>query len=107
MALDTTFDFEKRRNRAVKYDRELMSSTLHAIQRVTEIKERREQQFFTNRMKDVKGKEKQQARIELQQNIELIRPAAASLLETNAQLNITDTERQAQRVAAPESMVMG
>ncbi|GLE07481.1 hypothetical protein PINS_up017841 [Pythium insidiosum] len=52
MALDTTFDFEKQRNRAVKYDRELMGATIHAIERVQQIKEKREQQFFKNRMKN-------------------------------------------------------
>ena len=91
MTLDTTFNFEKRRNRAVKYDRELMGSTLHAIQRVQAIQERREQEFFTNRMKDCKAKEKQRDLVELEQNITLIRPAAA--LKDTAQLNTMAKEK--------------
>jgi len=31
---DTTFDFEKRRNRPVKYDREAMGKTLLAMKKV-------------------------------------------------------------------------
>lgn len=32
MAVDTTFEFEKRRNRPVKYDRNLVGATLRAMQ---------------------------------------------------------------------------
>ncbi|CAN0490344.1 unnamed protein product, partial [Ectocarpus sp. 8 AP-2014] len=34
MSVDTTFDFEKRRNRPVKYDREAMGKTLLAMKKV-------------------------------------------------------------------------
>ncbi len=34
MRNDTTFDFEKRRNRPVKYDREMMTKTLVAMKKV-------------------------------------------------------------------------
>ena len=47
---DSTFEFQKRRNVPVRYDRELVQTTLKAIQRVTEIKQRRERAFFKNRM---------------------------------------------------------
>src|SRR5690348_14693958 len=47
---DTTFEFEKRRNVPVKYDRELVSTTLTAMKRVQEIKERREKRFYAKRM---------------------------------------------------------
>ena len=46
---DTTFEFEKRRNVPVRYDRELMQTTLTAMKRVKEIRERREKQFYLNR----------------------------------------------------------
>ncbi|KAL7411544.1 ribosomal protein L24e-domain-containing protein [Mrakia frigida] len=50
MTIDSTFEFQKRRNVPVRYDRELVQTTLKAIKRVTEIKERRERAFFKNRM---------------------------------------------------------
>mmetsp|Transcript_47629 Transcript_47629/g.95981 ORF Transcript_47629/g.95981 Transcript_47629/m.95981 type:complete len:182 (+) Transcript_47629:50-595(+) len=77
MAVDTTFDFEKRRNRPVKYDRELMGTTLRAMQRVGEIRARREEMFFERRMKDASKVKVSQARAELKESIELLVPAAA------------------------------
>jgi len=82
MALDTTFDFEKVRNRAVKYDRELVGATLHAMARVTQIKEKREAQFYKNRMKGTKAKEKQRDLLELEQNISLVKPDMARVRES-------------------------
>ena len=52
MAVDTTFEFEKRRNRPLKYNRELMGQTLQAMQRVKEIQTERESRFFQARMAD-------------------------------------------------------
>ena len=52
MAIDTTYEFEKRRNVPVRYDRELMATTLLAMKRVKEIRERRERQFYMNRYAD-------------------------------------------------------
>mmetsp|Transcript_12016 Transcript_12016/g.14948 ORF Transcript_12016/g.14948 Transcript_12016/m.14948 type:complete len:168 (+) Transcript_12016:217-720(+) len=77
MAVDPTFDFEKRRNRPVKYDRELMQQTLRAMKRVEEIKSARQQRFYKNRMKDVKQIEKVRARKEIVQSIDLVAPAAS------------------------------
>lgn len=104
MALDTTFDFEKQRNRAVKYDRELMGATVHAIERVQQIKEKREAQFYKNRMKSSKSKEKERDLRELEQNISLIEPAAASLKD-RAQLN-TLSSQQKDAAAQESSMVL-
>jgi len=50
MTIDSTIDFEKRRNIPVRYDRELVHTTLKAMKRVSEIKKRRELAFWKNRM---------------------------------------------------------
>ncbi|KAG6610899.1 ribosome biogenesis protein RLP24 [Phytophthora cinnamomi] len=106
MALDTTFDFDKQRHRAVKYDRELMGATIHAIERVTQIKEKREAAFYKNRMKDSKAKAKVRDLRELEQNIELIEPAAAALKD-QAQLNVSASkQKSAAATEAPSSMVL-
>ena len=49
MTVDSTLDFEKRRNVPVKYDRNLMGATIRAMKRVQEIKSKREQRFFDKR----------------------------------------------------------
>merc|ERR1711982_245420 len=67
----------KRRNRPVKYDRNLMGKTIVAMQRVHAVKEKREERFFANRMKDANHVKKAYARVEIEKNIEILAPAAA------------------------------
>ena len=94
--VDSTFEFEKRRNRPVKYDRDLMGKTIMAMQRVEEIKSKREERFFANRMKDAKAEKKHQARVEIEKSIELLAPAVAKREEVMR--NVVDTARA--RIAA-------
>ncbi len=74
LAVDSTFDFEKLRNRPVKYDRDLVGNTIKAIERVQEIKETRQARFLKNRFKDVKAMEKVRSRKEIVESIDLIAP---------------------------------
>ena len=55
MHQDKTFDFERKRNRPVKYDRELYQTTLAAMTRVQEIKEKREAKFYKVRCQQQPG----------------------------------------------------
>ena len=48
--MDTTLDFERRRNVPVKYNRDLVNTTLRAMVQVQAIKERREKSFWAKRM---------------------------------------------------------
>ncbi|KAG8684847.1 ATPase-activating ribosome biosynthesis protein [Ceratobasidium sp. 423] len=50
MTIDSTFEFEKRRNIPVRYNRELVHTTLKAMQRVTEVRAKRERAFWKARM---------------------------------------------------------
>ena len=50
MTVDSTLQFAARRNVPVRYDRNLVSTTLKAMKRVSEIRARRERVFFKNRM---------------------------------------------------------
>lgn len=58
MTVDSTIDFEKRRNIPVRYDRELIQTTIKAMKRVGEIKKRREHAFWKNRMTIAKDKQR-------------------------------------------------
>ena len=55
MTVDSTLEFEKRRNVPVRYDRELVTATLNAMQRIQEIKARRERAFYRARMAKAAG----------------------------------------------------
>ena len=50
MIVDSTLAFAARRNIPVRYDRDLVDSTVKAMQRVEEIKARRERVFYKKRM---------------------------------------------------------
>lgn len=54
-AQDSTLEFEKRRNVPVRYNRELVQKTLEAMDRIAEIKARRERAFYRARMARASG----------------------------------------------------
>mmetsp|Transcript_2917 Transcript_2917/g.4677 ORF Transcript_2917/g.4677 Transcript_2917/m.4677 type:complete len:181 (-) Transcript_2917:130-672(-) len=83
MVVDSTFEFEKRRNRPVKYDRNLVRKTLAAMQRVEEIKQRRAEDFYKLRMRNRRQSEIKEARNEIQRDIDLVQaPLARKKLGT-------------------------
>merc|ERR1712194_223095 len=72
MTVDSTFDFERLRNRPVKYDRELMKKTVRAMERVQAIKEKREERFWAKRMAPNKEVQKARDLAEVEQGLDLI-----------------------------------
>ncbi|KAJ1459341.1 ribosomal protein L24e-domain-containing protein [Pelagophyceae sp. CCMP2097] len=75
MTVDSTFDLEKRRNRPIKYDRDIVGTTLRAMQRAGEIQSKRALIHHKNRMSEHKLKAAERARVEIKKSIELIQPA--------------------------------
>ncbi|EPQ17738.1 Putative ribosome biogenesis protein RLP24 [Myotis brandtii] len=73
LTVDNSFEFEKRRNEPVKYQRELWNKTIDAMKRVEEIKQKRQAKFIMNRLKKNKELQKAQDIKEVKQNIHLIR----------------------------------
>ncbi|KAI8082044.1 ribosomal protein L24e-domain-containing protein [Thamnidium elegans] len=71
MVIDSTFEFEKRRNVPVRYDRNMMATTIKAMKRVQEIRSKRERAFYKNRMSGNKALEKEDDIRVVNQNIEL------------------------------------
>ncbi|KAL6946621.1 ATPase-activating ribosome biosynthesis protein [Hanseniaspora osmophila] len=51
LAVDSTLTFAQRRNIPVRYNRELVATTLKAMSRIEEIRQKRERAFYKNRMK--------------------------------------------------------
>lgn len=56
--MDSTLTFAARRNVPVRYNRDLVSTTLKAMQRVSEIRAKRERVFYKKRMAGNKIKER-------------------------------------------------
>merc|ERR1712008_444693 len=73
LAVDPSFEFEKKRNVPVKYDRELWQNSINAMQRVEEIKNKRQAHHIFQRMKKVKDIK------EVERDLPLIKSPAAGL----------------------------
>eukprot|EP01114_Cavostelium_apophysatum_P003853 TRINITY_DN1399_c0_g1_i1.p1 TRINITY_DN1399_c0_g1~~TRINITY_DN1399_c0_g1_i1.p1 ORF type:complete len:133 (-),score=34.35 TRINITY_DN1399_c0_g1_i1:184-582(-) len=76
---DTVFEFEKKRNVPVKYDRALVTETVKAMKRVEDLREARQKAFWEKRMTVKKVHERAEAKFDLEKNIELIELPAATL----------------------------
>jgi len=70
---DNVFDFERRRNRPMKYSRDVTRTTLTALKTTEGIRFRREQRFYENRMKDRHIDRRRADRSELQEQVHLVR----------------------------------
>jgi ribosomal protein L24e len=109
MTVDATLEFEKRRNVPVRYNRELVAATLNAMQRIQEIKARRERAFYRARMAkaaggSVKAKAKEVDRLAVHRNQHLRRAVQASRDGEKAKVKVP---RKSALVATDDGMSMG
>eukprot|EP01029_Cantina_marsupialis_P027688 TRINITY_DN773187_c0_g1_i1.p1 TRINITY_DN773187_c0_g1~~TRINITY_DN773187_c0_g1_i1.p1 ORF type:complete len:161 (+),score=32.46 TRINITY_DN773187_c0_g1_i1:78-560(+) len=72
MKVDSTFEFEKKRNRPVKYNPEVVASAIRAMKHIQNIKEKREERFWKLRMKQKKIMEKRQAAVITKKHLHLL-----------------------------------
>ncbi|ERL88673.1 hypothetical protein D910_06057, partial [Dendroctonus ponderosae] len=79
LAIDPSFEFEKRRHVPVKYSRETFSKAVEAMKKVETIRQRRQGAYIMQRLR--KGRELEQERDvkEVQRDLALIRSPAAGL----------------------------
>ncbi|KAK5706996.1 ATPase-activating ribosome biosynthesis protein [Elasticomyces elasticus] len=89
MTVDSTLQFAQRRNIPVRYNRELVATTLQAMQRVSEIRARRERQFYKNRMRGNKAKQLEADRKLVAENQHLLPPQYRDQVE-----QVLDAEAQ-------------
>ena len=92
MTVDATLDFEQRRNRPMRYNRDKMHTTLVAMKRVAEIRQRRERAFFQHRMRNKQQQEHDEALKDLRDHISLIEAPAALLQQNPAPVTVPETE---------------
>lgn len=81
LAVDPSFEFEKRRNIPLKYNRELWQNAIDAMKKVDTIKQKRQNLHIMQRLR--KGRELEQERDikEVQRDLSLIKSPAAGLKE--------------------------
>merc|ERR1711868_88457 len=87
-----SFEFEKRRNVPVKYDRELWQNSINAMQRVEEIKNKRQAHHIFQRMKMAKKIQKAKDIKEVERDLALIKSPAAGLKKSNKEMTEEEME---------------
>ncbi|WPG98336.1 Hypothetical protein R9X50_00112500 [Acrodontium crateriforme] len=92
MTVDSTLAFAQRRNVPVRYNRDLVATTLQAMQRVTEIRARRERQFYKNRMKGNKERDLAADRKLVAENQHLLPPQYRDKVEEVLKEDAEDME---------------
>ena len=78
MVVDSTLTFAARRNVPVRYNRDLVATTLKAMSRVSEIRQRRERVFYKKRMEGNKERQKAADRKLVAENEHLLPKMRAS-----------------------------
>ncbi|CAH6718489.1 ribosome biogenesis protein Rlp24p [[Candida] jaroonii] len=91
LVVDSTLTFASRRNVPVRYNRDLVATTLQAMSRVEEIRQKRERAFYKNRMKGNKENDLALDRKLVESNPELLKMREVEL------------RRKAERKAAKEA----
>ncbi|GHP04318.1 ATPase-activating ribosome biosynthesis protein [Pycnococcus provasolii] len=108
LAEDTTFEFERRRNRPERYNRDVLKATVKSMKRIGEIRQRREERHWEARMASARTDKIRQARRELVEDAHLLKAPARlranateeELARENARLRVDDELDN----AAPELM---
>ena len=78
MIVDSTLTFAARRNVPVRYNRDLVATTLQAMERVGEIRTKRERAFYKKRMAGNKERQKEADRKLVAENEHLLPRERAS-----------------------------
>ncbi|KAH9966771.1 ribosomal protein L24e-domain-containing protein [Russula dissimulans] len=110
MVIDSTIDFEKRRNVPVRYDRDLMQTTLHAMKRVAEVKKRREHAFWKNRMATSREKLKTHRKKKLSESrtsVRLLEPMVDAPSPEKIKTKIKKLEKPMSALVVGEGRTMG
>ncbi|KAJ1036313.1 hypothetical protein NDA13_000193 [Ustilago tritici] len=105
MILDSTLELEKKRNVPLRYDRELLATTLNAMKRIQEIRTRREIAFYKARIAKagLKAKAKQADRLLVHRNAHL----RASIEASRATPSSTHKIKVKATSAKPKSALVG
>lgn len=103
LAVDTTLTFAKRRNVPVRYNRDLVQTTLNAMARIEEIRQKRERAFYKNRMRGNKERELALDKKLVESNPELLKMREVELrIKEEKRLAREERKRQEEEEEAEE-----
>lgn len=92
--MDPSFEFEKRRNVPVKYNRELWSKTVEAMKQVETIRQRRQNLHIMQRLRKGRELEQEIDVKEVQRDLPLIRSPAIGLKKRMEQEEANEEHEQ-------------
>jgi large subunit ribosomal protein L24e len=107
MTVDSTLQFAARRNVPVRYDRDLMAKTLKAMERVSEIRQRRERVFYKKRMAGKRERELATARKLVAENEHLLPRMRGSEKKRLRELGMTEEEIEEMEPERQQSKAFG
>ncbi|PVI04045.1 hypothetical protein DM02DRAFT_611826 [Periconia macrospinosa] len=99
MTVDSTLQFAARRNVPVRYNRDLIQTTLKAMSRVSEIRARRERAFYKARMKGNKERQRAEDRKLVEENQHLLPPSERWAVEKEDESMEVDVDKVKEKVA--------
>ncbi|XP_022651394.1 probable ribosome biogenesis protein RLP24 [Varroa destructor] len=77
LIVDPVFELEKRRNCPVRYDRDLWKNAMNAMEKIMEIRKKREAHFIMNRLKHGRKLERERDFKEVKRDLCLIKSVCA------------------------------
>jgi large subunit ribosomal protein L24e len=107
MVVDSTLTFAARRNVPVRYNRDLVATTLKAMQRVSEIRQKRERVFYKKRMEGNKEREKAADRKLVAENSHLLPKMRGSERLALERLRAEGEEIEEVEIKAQKAKVFG
>ncbi|KAL6640212.1 hypothetical protein ACP70R_022061 [Stipagrostis hirtigluma subsp. patula] len=95
MTQDKTFEFERKRNRPERYDRNITEQTLEAIPRILELRHDHQKKYITDRQKPGKTNELQKDAKELEQDLGMLPKAhETSIEETKMKVKVIKQQKE-------------
>ncbi|XP_064391248.1 probable ribosome biogenesis protein RLP24 [Halichondria panicea] len=91
LTMDSVFQFERRRNMPVKYNRDVWRKTVHAMKRIDVIRERRQARFIKNRLKAGLKLQEESEKREVEKGIHLLQDPEALIVK------VREAQKQRQR----------
>lgn len=93
LAIDPSFEFEKRRNIPVKYNRTTWNKAVEAMKKVETIKQKRQNAYIMQRLRKGREVENERDIKEVQRDLSLIRSPAAGLKQRRAAEAMEEDEK--------------
>ncbi|GLV31795.1 Ribosomal protein L24-like [Carabus blaptoides fortunei] len=94
LAVDPSFEFEKRRHLPLKYDRTTWNKAIEAMKKVETIKQKRQNSYIMQRLRKGRELETERDVKEVQRDLSLIKSPAAGLKERKMEESVLDDTRE-------------